>query len=385
MRRRSAHSRVLRAPARSVGAALAVLLLASCGSESPRASTGAQDRAGAHAPAVDSTALSKLRSEYAAEPDSARPIFEKYLPVLGAAPILDVLERSSAGCHAQSHALGQALYASARDIGSALRQCDTRCTSGCMHGAVAAAFGDVTVQVIADTMEAFCGAGEMANLHRPGNCAHGLGHALMFVTQGNVERSIDGCLGFAQGPMQYYCGTGVYMERFMRDSADAVDASSLGPCDEEALFPAACYRYQGVEMVKALGRVAAKSECARLGGLQRHGCFHGLGYAAIETVFYDPEQLRALCDAGDTDDRVVCVEGTIEKLAEFHEGRARAACAFTDDDLRAVCNQAVERKMYGAGRPTFALYYEPQAIARRQASIAAAGGSAGRPSPRHHH
>jgi hypothetical protein len=318
---------------------------------------------------VDSVALADFRREYAKASGSALPVFTKYLPVLGAATLLDFLEGTSSGCHHESHELGRALYAVSGDLGTALRRCDTRCTSGCMHGAVTAAFGDATVESVTNRMNAFCGEGDMASLHKPGNCAHGLGHALMFVTNGDVSRSIDGCLGFSREAMQYYCGTGVFMDRFMRDSAAWKGATSRAPCDEERLFPGACYRYKGIEMVKAMGHDSAKSVCAGLQGLQRHGCFHGIGYAAVVEVFEDPEKLPERCGATEWSDRVACVEGAIEKLADFHQGRARAACSFLEADLRPACDEAVERKMYGLDKSTFSLYYDPDAIARRQAAI----------------
>jgi hypothetical protein len=112
------------------------------------------------------------------------------------------------------------------------------------------------------------------------------------------------------------------------------------------------------------------ARCARLEALQRRGCYHGLGYAAISTVLGDPEAIVRLCGSGERDDRIVCVEGVIEKLADLREGRAKAACAFIEDDLRGVCDAAVERKMYGLDKPTFPLYYDSLAIARRRAELA---------------
>jgi hypothetical protein len=322
---------------------------------------------------VDSTALEAFEDEYEAVPGHPRPVFEKYLPTLGASTLLDFLEERYPGCHAQSHELGQALYTLSGDVETALRRCDTRCTSGCMHGVVTAAFGDATVQSITEKMESFCQQGGMASLHRPGNCAHGLGHALMFVTRGDLRRSIDGCLGFSLESMQYYCGTGVFMERFVSDSTRRVALSSpLSPCDEEVLFPGACYRYKGSQMWAALGGAdQVASECARLEGLQRRGCYHGLGYAAISTVMDDPERMSTLCAVGDREDQIVCIEGVIEKLADLNEGRAKAACAFMEGELRPVCDEAVRQKMYSLEKPSFGLYFDRDAIARRRASIRA--------------
>jgi hypothetical protein len=321
----------------------------------------------------DSEMLSEFQREYDTSLTHPLPVFEKYLPSLGANTLLDFLERRYPGCHAQSHELGQAIFSTTRDVETALKRCDTRCTSGCMHGVVTAAFGDATFGAVLARMDEFCTRGEMTAIHKPGNCAHGLGHALMFVTHGDERRSMEGCLGFSREAMQYYCGTGVYMERFILDSASKrVSASVLAPCDKETLFPGACYRYKGAELWRALGSPdSVASRCARLDGLQRRGCYHGLGYAAIGSVLQDPQRMEQICATGTTEDRIVCVEGVIEKLADVNEGRARAACAFVEDALRSVCDEAVQRKMYGLAKTTFTLYYDQDAISRRRAAVRA--------------
>jgi hypothetical protein len=159
-----------------------------------------------------------------------------------------------------------------------------------------------------------------------------------------------------------------------------VSRSSVhAPCDRETLFPAACYRYKGVELVEAFGdRDRAASECLRLDGPQRRGCFHGLGYAAMAMAHEQPGKWALACARGDRNDRIACIEGTIEKVADVNEQRARAACAGLEHEMQAVCNQAADRKMYELDKPTFPLYYDSEAVARRRAAIAGAEVSAGR-------
>jgi len=154
---------------------------------------GPGDTPAAEGRVVDTAVLAQFKEEYGAAQEAPRPVFEKYLPRVGAAALLDVLEETYPACHAQAHDLGKALFAAHQDLGAALRACGTRCTSGCMHGAVAEAFGNSTLAVLTAQMNTFCDHGEMARLHKPGNCAHALGHALMFVTGGDVRQSC-GCL-----------------------------------------------------------------------------------------------------------------------------------------------------------------------------------------------
>ena len=344
---------------------------------------GPGDTPAAEGRVVDTAVLAQFKEEYGAAQEAPRPVFEKYLPRVGAAALLDVLEETYPACHAQAHDLGKALFAAHQDLGAALRACGTRCTSGCMHGAVAEAFGNSTLAVLTAQMNTFCDHGEMARLHKPGNCAHALGHALMFVTGGDVRQSVDACLGFAHEAMQYYCATGVYMEKILTGPPPATPPPSwLSPCDEETLFPAACYRYKAVELLDRFDSATQLThECLGLEALQRRGCFHGLGHAMAAEVFADPSQLAPLCNHGSQTEQVVCIEGAIEKLAEYDEERATAACSSLDDALQSVCERAVSDKLYSLTKATLALYYDRDRVVQRRTVLATTKSAGVTPSP----
>src|SRR5262249_21875335 len=234
--------------------------------------------------------------------------------------------------------------------------------------------GNSTLAGIRAQMNTFCEHGEMARLHKPGNCAHALGHAFMLVTRGDVRQSVDACLGFTHEAMQYYCATGVYMDKFMTDPPAAPSSAWRSPCDKETLFPAACYRYKAVELLDRFGSAQQLTrQCLQLEAWQRRGCFHGLGHAMAAEVFTDPAQLAPLCGHGRQSDRIVCIEGAIEKLAEYDKDRARAACASLDDTLQPVCERAVTEKMYSLTKATLALYYDKERVAQHSAALATAG------------
>src|SRR6185369_5820861 len=250
--------------------------------------------------AVDPAVLAKFKEEYMAAGEDPRPVFEQYLPLLGAAALLDFLEETYPACHGQAHDLGKALFTASQDLGAALRTCGTRCTSGCMHGAVAEAFGSSSMAAITAQMNTFCEQGEMARLHKPGNCAHAFGHAFMLVNGGDVQRSIDACLGFSEAAMQYYCATGVYMEKILTGPPPVTPPPSrLYPCDQQPLFPAACYRYKAVELLDRFGSSARLTHtCLQLKAQERRGCFHGLGHATTAIIAKHPAQLIRLCRHG---------------------------------------------------------------------------------------
>lgn len=321
----------------------------------------------------DPAVLAKFKAEYDTAKEAPRAVFDKYIPLLGASVLLDFIEETFPVCHGQSHDLGKALFAASNDLGSALRECGTRCTSGCMHGAVGEAFGSSSPEAISAQMNTFCGEGEMARLHKPGNCAHGLGHALMFVNAGDVRKSIDACLGFRSEPMQYYCATGVFMEKILTGPKPATPPPSIhSPCDEETLFPSACYRYKAADLLRLRGDAMGLTlECLGLEGPTKLGCFHGLGAALTTVVFSDPARIGSICSKGDRNDRIACIEGVIEKLADHDQNRAALACRSIGGDMRKVCEDALREKMYSLTKPTFALYYDKGAVARRKATLGA--------------
>jgi hypothetical protein len=241
-----------------------------------------------------------------------------------------------------------------------------------MHGVVGEAFGNATLAAITTQMNTFCAKGEMARLYKPGNCAHGLGHALVFVNGGDVRKAVDACLGFTNAAMQYYCATGVYMQKILTGVEPATSLPSRHyPCDEETLFPAACYRYKAVTLLDRLGTPTQLTrECLRLEDSQRLGCFHGLGHAVKERVFNNPSQLAPLCQQGTQNDKIVCIEGAIEKLADYDVERAKTACSFLSDALRPVCERAATEKMYSLTKATLTLYYDQEAVGKRKSRSA---------------
>ncbi len=323
--------------------------------------------------AVDEATKREFAEKYAAAGRSKRTTFDKYLDALGANALLDFLEAKYPFCHSQAHELGQAIFARLRALAPALEMCQTRCTSGCMHGVLMEAFGHspeaagsatdqhITLHEVEKQMVALCREqGEMAKMHKPGNCAHGMGHALMVVAGQDVEQSLGACAAFKRPPMEYYCATGVFMEYFGSAARENGDPGDLhAPCDIYTRFPAACYRYRAREMLTLLkGDLSAVvAECLKLSPRQQLGCFHGVGDAAVSRVARRPRVLAEVCRHGTPEDQALCIEGAIEKLADINESKALAACRGLGGRNAALCRSAAAEKMYRLDKPTMKLYY----------------------------
>src|SRR5712691_3710453 len=291
-----------------------------------------------------------------------RPVFAKYLKTLGPGAILDFLEATYPACHGQAHELGQVIFDQVQEIGLAMRACQTRCTSGCMHGVLKEAFGGSSLDDLAKQVDHFCQEGAMSQRHKPGNCAHGIGHALMVIVEPDLTKAIASCALFSNAAMEYYCASGVFMEFFAgektRQGEERQPRGLHFPCDTSLRFPAACYRYKVPHLLRTFGQDRARvvQECRQLPRARRLGCFHGLGAALTVEIGRHPALLPAVCLHGTPEDQIMCIEGAVEKLAEYNEAQAQAACATLDGGIADICTTAAREKMYRLHKPTIELY-----------------------------
>jgi len=308
---------------------------------------------------VDFETKEQFKKEYSIRGINKRELYDKYLPLLGSTWILNYLEDIHPRCHGQAHELGQALYAQNKVIGLAIMECKTRCTSGCMHGILMEAFKESSLSELTTQMVNFCNDEKMTKIHKSGNCAHGIGHAIMVITDHDIEKSIEACSSFLNPAMGYYCATGIFMEYLVTGRREDLGDRGLHfPCDKYTQYPAACYRYKVRFIFKEFNKNKEKlvNECLKLPKSLRLGCFHGFGKANTRAIYRNPKYLYEVCHYGTPDDQAVCIEGAIEKLADYNEQKAISACNTLSGDSAKICLAAVKNKMYSLNKPTMELY-----------------------------
>lgn len=289
-----------------------------------------------------------------------RQLVEISLPVIGANGALDGIESVWPKCHSQAHDLGKVIFARVRDVGMGLRVCADRCNSGCMHGVLMEAFSTIgkasphhmDLAVLRPAIKDLCQNNSvMTASYSPGDCAHGVGHALMNLAGYEIPEAINACQGNENQAMEYYCATGAYMEYMAeRDPQDATTKSVLYPCDQY-IYPAACARYKMVHVVRrhyAAGRTTEelRALCSSLTGAVRRGCFHGLGNAHMGLIAAGKIDIRPVCLGLGKVEEFVCIDGAMERMAKFHPDIAVRVCDQLDGKNKAACLAAVSRKMY---------------------------------------
>jgi hypothetical protein len=305
----------------------------------------------------------------------ARALYEEFLPRIGANGLRETIQGAYPQCHDEGHDLGKVIFTRLRDVGGALESCADACASGCMHGVLMQFFTDtggapstgghqhsaqLTVEDVAERIPTICESPAFTSRYSPGDCAHGVGHAVMFLSRYDIPAGIELCERFSTYPLRYYCATGAYMEyRITRSSSDYPVHGGLYPCDK-ALYPAACFRYVMTNTIRehySRGGTleTLQRQCAGLKEKHRLGCFHGLGNAHVTLVARRQKTLADVCGSGSRSDQTACVEGAMERLGKFSPTVAADRCTSLTDWRRAVCDSAAARKMYDMEK-SFALY-----------------------------
>lgn len=306
-----------------------------------------------------------------------RTLYEAWIDRIGANGIIDTLQRVDPQCHDVAHDLGRLIFTRTQSVGDALRACDSACNSGCMHGVLMEFFtktpknpedDHMTLAEVKEKIGTVCGntaqAGNpiMAKTYKQGDCVHGVGHAIMFLSGYKIPKAMAYCEAFDSPVLKYYCATGAYMEYVTtHDAADtqAHPDDPFFPCDA-ARYPAACFRYKMVHVLprwyhagKTLEELEAK--CLSLKNQYQVGCFHGIGNGHLVYVASQRATLARICQAGSRDDMYACTEGLIERMGRYLPDLAKAQCETVTGWQQDLCKTDVQHELYDLTKP-FDLY-----------------------------
>lgn len=299
--------------------------------------------------------------------------------------MLAILEDERPLCHSEAHNIGKAIYAETTDIRTALDICERTCNDGCFHGMIMGIFQTLTENashthasntehsdshiVLTDDNKAsvtnlllsICSRDDVLSLTKgkQGDCMHALGHAVLFLANYNIEEALNLCRVFENDGFEYYCATGVYMERNLAVTSADNNQDPLEPCRAHTNFPSACFRYEIQELhdTNLLTYADVKHMCEALD--ERHlriGCFHGLGFGYHSLVLQNPEALLDLCDAEDKTAMRLCIEGAVGVMESNHLGSSKPACALLPETMQSVCADAADVRDFGMDRD-FSLYH----------------------------
>lgn len=317
--------------------------------------------------------------------DYRRAVFEKYYDKMGTNTLLDLLEEAYPLCHGEAHNLGKVTLARTKDLGASLELCRDRCTGGCFHGVLmellvtsfattslsqderptphAPGVPDrhITLDDVKEKVNEICEGQSVQSIYPNGNCAHGMGHALTYLSGYDLTNGLASCGSFSDARLQFYCHGGVFMEYDLElGRRPPQGASPHFPCNEYPDYAAECYPYAMKYLARRVGTTEkVKGECLSLTGFTRRGCLRGYGFYFIDQVSENPSRLTLVCDFADTNDRFACIDGALSKLSDVDNSRAAAACRSLENPFdRRFCDTIVRLKNYSLEKhEAFSLYF----------------------------
>ena len=316
--------------------------------------------------------------------DPLRPLYEEYFDMLGAARIIESVEERYPTCHNMFHAFGSVLRERTGHLETSLEICQDACSYACIHGVLRQHFapsgsGEFKLLVsddgtfssqgraIRDQVILLCqeDASAIKDFFR-GNCAHAVGHAFGALAA-NLATAQAQCTIFEEAAMQYYCHSGIYMDSYaeIREHIFSDEETDWDRTITAVKFcntmewPSACLRFipAGISRIRLLHLYS--SECSKLEGRSRAGCFNGTGFSSRSFVADRPDMIDALCREGSLDDRRSCYSGMFfSKKDGMLDDNLRVVCArIREGDFRELCEDQLKRHYYQVDNPTMNLMF----------------------------
>lgn len=230
-------------------------------------------------------------------------------------------------CHPVVHSLGREIFRVKGNIHDAFLACDQTCHSGCYHGAVERFLrGDskaparhVTESEIARKAPTACDATVERRVYF--QCLHGLGHALMFFTENELDTSLKGCDALLDTWSQESCYGGVFMENVVSSLTDQRKLSTTDPhypCDQVAQkYRRSCYWMQTSRMQEMGLTIEQQFQECRNAGAFALDCAQSVGRDLSNSSRGGNSLIAAAqCERGEGDARRACIRGAVYALID---------------------------------------------------------------------
>lgn len=244
-------------------------------------------------------------------------------------------------CHMFAHTLGGVLYEKSDSLNEALGSCTDACSSGCYHGAAESYLveriqsGDsASEEALLSELHGIYQCGPDASpecVTRTAHAMHGAGHALMFVLNNDLPKSLALCDSVENARA---CYSGVFMSNYL--SLEDSTHPSLYIRTDDPLFPCtelseryreSCYENQTtfffdeeVEPNVAL--------CEQVPSAYRDLCLRHVANKKIQKIT-DSVLLAEVCAViPNTYPRHRCIENIVDRLIERKSDSATDVTAF---------------------------------------------------------
>lgn len=260
-------------------------------------------------------------------------------------------------CHSFTHFLGQYEYHKTKSVSAVYQECTSACDGGCWHGAIEGYFqekkialNEIIPDVLKNEVKTICGNTEQYSLltHYT-QCIHGLGHALMFLTDGELFQSLKFCDVLEGEHDRVQCYLGVFMENdggvtSAHPSRFISEADPQYPCaDVDAPYQWSCYFNKGPYFAR-IARGDWKQMIQLCSSVKtengRFACFFGMGETLV-TLVAKPDAMKAQCALiNDAVLKDYCIRGVAVSLMTVFAGdspRVIRFCEIVDEENKRNC------------------------------------------------
>lgn len=255
-------------------------------------------------------------------------------------------------CHQLTHAIGRASVMKYPDISEAYTRGDSFCWSGYYHGVVEAFIQKIGKDNLAegkginDICWPFHEKHPYSFDHY--NCAHGIGHGLMYIHSNELFDSLKICDKVADLWERSSCFGGVFMENIMVDNKNHFTKylkpeDPLYPCDAvDESYKGQCYLMQTSYMLRVKNGNFSDvfSLCSGVPAPNNIICYQSLGRDASGRTLSDPVRTTEYCLLGHNEtEQSNCVIGAVKDfISYFHSDvLGKKFCAGLPSNLSDVC------------------------------------------------
>lgn len=260
-------------------------------------------------------------------------------------------------CHPLMHTLGHAAFETFGSFAAAQSSRGELCNSGYLHGLIESGF--IGAEDIGGTARSIC-SGLTGTRFVEWQCAHGVGHGLMYATRRDVPKSIDYCGTLQSDFTRQACVNGLFMEFFILISHDgrtddgrreAVLKSSCSDWPEAVRSD--CYFYAPTAFLALWPNKysAAADNCYKSKQDYIDSCISGLGMQIMKDNVSRPEIAAGFCGTVRSTYRSDCLDGAIGLYINHHASSSAAEplCDSAFSGYKDLCLWTIghRRNVYG--------------------------------------
>ena len=265
-------------------------------------------------------------------------------------------DRVSALCHDILHEIGHVAYEKYGSFKDAVSFQSDFCNSGFIHGIFESYFKSVSDPLtgLADQCNEYARLSENKKFNL-WQCYHGIGHGFMYVTGGDLDRSLELCtenLDYSDGITS--CINGVYMELFnleilAKENEYIDDTNPFLTCSTRNSYKNECYLYVPtyLSQTKRLGFLDIFKECDKTESTYKSVCIYGVGTEAIKRNMDTPNLVFDLCaQAGSYNNQQMCIMGVVDMYMnqEASYSAGQNLCTQVPQKFLRTCHISLENK-----------------------------------------